>query len=423
MKKNRFLCFLITIVMTFTTALSFSSEVEAKKISEYSVEELRKEFQTNNPFELTLCEMSLKFGDFFMEYLTFLFKEEITVQKIIYNKVDALNADFFRNNITNKNEAPATKFVVEAVNRWYNVLKQLVIVIYMASILVVGIKALTGGPNSLAQAKELFVKWIFGIALLFFFPFLMKYGFVLNDTIILAMDSRYGGSNGLGNYVGAVSDLTRENLEFRSPKYVTRGTYILSAGSEEATMGYINRIEEYSARGDMMRLIRSLAGITSKIMYVVLWYIMIWQLLIFIYVYYKRYLIIAFLIIIFPITMIEYIVGIMLSGKPSSLSAWSKEFFMNVFLQSVHACIYSVISGVVMGQIMAGFNEGDLGKVNWFLLICSINFVFVAEKMLASIINAAADTIESPGDVSKKARGGAITGFKKTKKTLDDLSG
>lgn len=243
----------------------------------------------------------------------------------------------------------------------------------------------------------------------------MRYAFDLNEVIIRLMENMYGGENVLvGNYIGEVSDLRKQNVELRSPEYVTRGTYVLTLGSEEATSAYINRLEDYKNKGDMMRIMRSLAGVTARLIYVILWYMMLWQLIIFVFVYYKRYLMIAFLIAIFPITLIEYIVGTISTGKQSALSSWSKEFFVNVFLQSVHACIYAVVSGVIMTQINSMLVDGGVNKINWFLMICAVNFVFAGEKMLLAIINAAAtETISSPGDVSKGAAGGIKSGARK----------
>ncbi|MBQ8299082.1 MAG: hypothetical protein IJX99_04320 [Clostridia bacterium] len=238
------------------------------------------------------------------------------------------------------------------------------------------------------------------------------------------MENMYGGQNVLvGNYIGDVSDLRKQDTELRSPEYVTRGTYVLTLGSEEATAAYINRLEDYKNKGDMMRIMRAMAGVTARFIYVILWYIMLWQLIVFVFVYYKRYLMIAFLIVIFPITLIEYVVGTISTGKQTALSSWAKEFFVNVFLQSIHACIYAVISGVVMTQINETLANGGINKMNWFLMICAVNFVFAGEKILKAIINAAAtETVSTPGDVSKGAMGGMKSGINKIGKGASAVS-
>lgn len=57
-------------------------------------------------------------------------------------------------------------------------------------------------------------------------------------------------------------------------------------------------------------------------------------------------------------------------------------------------------------------------------MLCAVNFVFVGEKMLLSIINAAAtESISSPGDVSDKAKGSVKKGAQKIGKGIDSIVG
>ena len=418
MKNSKFFQRFMAIFMAFITVLSFSSQTFAMSITPEKAREIRKKLQESGPFEMAVTDMCLAVGDFVMEYLTFLLKDEVTVQKIIYNQVDALNANFFENSI-NPSEAPATEIIREMVNTWYEFLGKLVIIIYMIALIVVGLRTILGGVGAKAQAQELLVKWTMGLAIFFFFPYLMRYSFELNEALLRTMQGMYGGSTPVGSYVGEVSDLRTKDMELRSPEYVERGTYLLTLGSEDATNAYIESANKYQEKGDMMRIIRALAGITGRMIYVVMWYMMLWQLLIFIYVYYKRYLIIAFLIAIFPVTLIEYVVGTVITGKQSSIASWSKEFFVNVFLQSIHAIVYGLISSVIMNQITSALNAEGVNSINWLLMIIAINFVFAGEKMLREIISAAAtESVQNPDDVSK----GAICGAKKIGGTTNSMA-
>ena len=113
---------------------------------------------------------------------------------------------------------------------------------------------------------------------------------------------------------------------------------------------------------------------------------------------------IAFLIAIFPITLLEYVVGTVTTGKQSAIASWSKEFFTNVFLQSIHAVIYAIISSVVVNQITGGLQtEGGITKLNYFLMIIAVNFVFTGEKMLRDIISAVTTSVENPEEDLGKA--------------------
>ena len=408
MKNNKFLKCFVGVILTFITVLSFSSKTFAMEITEAEMKKIRQDFEQANAFEMAITDLCLSVGDFIMEYLTFLMKEEITVQKIIYNQVDALNANFFSNTtVARKTSAPASEIVIEIVNEWYSFLRKVVVMFYMCALVAVGLKTLLGTPGKKVEAKELLVKWSMGVAILFLFPYLMRYSFDLNEGIIQTMQGLYGGAP--GTYVGDVSDLRSKEFELRSPEYIKRGTYLLTLGSEDATNAYIKNYKDYNERGDVMRIVRALAGITGRMIYVIIWYLMLWQMIIFIYIYYKRFLMIAFLIAIFPITLLEYVIGTVTTGKQSAIGSWSKEFFTNVFLQSIHAVIYAIISSVVVNQITAGLqSEGGVTKLNYFLMIIAVNFVFTGEKMLRDIISAVTTSVENPegelGQAYKSAR-------------------
>ena len=234
----------------------------------------------------------------------------------------------------------------------------------------------------------------------------------------------YGGSTSVGSYVGEVSDLRTKDYELRSPEYVERGTYLLTLGSEDATNAYVENANKYQEKGDMMRIIRAMAGITGRMIYVIIWYIMLWQLIVFVFVYYKRYLIIAFLIAIFPVTLIEYVVGTVLTGKQSAIASWSKEFFVNVFLQSIHAVVYGLVSSVVINQITSSLSAEGVNSINWLLMIVAINFVFAGEKMLREIISAAAtESVEGPEKMAQGIARGAKNLGNKASGAFSKLTG
>ena len=115
MRNSRFFKRFMAIFLTFITVLSFSSQTFAMSITPEKAREIRQKLQESGPFELAITDMSLAVGDFIMEYLTFLLKDEVTIQKIIYNQVDALNANFFKNS-TNPAIDNSDSFVLSTLN-------------------------------------------------------------------------------------------------------------------------------------------------------------------------------------------------------------------------------------------------------------------------------------------------------------------
>lgn len=403
-----------------TTNLTGNVTTGTTQSTEDSVKELKERLkaQQAGALEMTISELCLAVGDHFLEYTNFLLKEEVTVEKIIYNQVTSLNANFFDKSV-NPSKASASAFIKDIVNNWYSFLRKIVIVIYLVALVAVGVMIMLGGAGRRADARDILTKWTIGVAILFLFPYVMRYAFDVNEAILkmISGDSSTA-SIGLGNsFGGSASTLTKDDIEERSPLYVGRSSYLLTFGSEEATVAYLNNVDTYTKKADLMRIMRAMAGVTGRMLFVILWYVMLWQLIVFIFVYLKRYLMIAFLIIIFPITLVEYVIGTITTGKQSALSSWCKEFFVNVFLQSIHAVVYGIVASVIIEQIRATLSDGLLANINWIIFIVATNFVFAGEKIIRDIINAAGtESVKPAGDVGKGMRGGIKGGFDKMKK-------
>ena len=415
MQNNKLITYILIFIIAFSTFFSFSvSEAstvnfDGRPVAKEEIVENLKTMQTTDPFEMAVSSIFLDIGDLIVDYSVFVFKDEITIDKLVFNDVLSLNANFF--DMSKKGLVPDTTEVIsEAINNWYSFFKGLAIVIYMIVLVAVGIKIMLGVAGSVAEAKDLIVKWTMGIAILLLFPYVMKYAFKLNDSIVDAVQITFTNNNPyseiVGSYIGSISDIQYDQVfEERSPEYISKNEYVYSVGSEEATFSYFKQLQKYKQRGDLMRVMRALAGITARFIYVILWYIMLWQLLVLIFVYLKRYLMIAFLMIIFPIVVIEYIIGAIKTGKGGGLSAWCMEFFLNVFIQTIHAVTYGMIGGVVTAHVQNGIATGSVSKMNWVILIVAVNFIFEAEAIIKKIIKANAASLGNATDVSKKMRG------------------
>lgn len=410
--KNKLISRILILVVLFSTLFSFCNLCVASENSNLTQEEIEDRLyvlQTRNPFEMTISELLLMFGDTVQDYMTFLFKDELTIDRIIFNKVISLDANFFKYN--KKGLAPdATRVVCETINKWYKVFNSIAIVVYLIMLVVVGIKIILGMPGARAMGKELAVKWGTGIAILLLFPYVMRYAFALNEGLIAEIRKTFTNNNPyeeiVGSYIGKISDLQYDQVfEERSPEYISKSDYIYSLGSSSATYAYIKQMNKYKQRGDVMRIMRAMAGITGKLIYVILWLIMLWQLLVLTYMYTKRYLMIAFLISIFPIMLTVHIISTVVTGKGTGFSTWCMEFFLNVFIQSIHAVTYGIIGGVVMANVQNGIVNGGVERMNWVILIIAINFIFEAESILKKIIKANAASINDASGVEGELKG------------------
>ncbi len=365
-------------------------ELDRKKI-----EELQKNVGI---FQQVMTEIALTVGDYAQDYLSKVFREDLTIDRIVFNDSEMLNANFFDNSKNHAN-SQASETVKEFINKWFSYFRKLALVVIISYLVVAGIKIMFGTANDKAGAYESLKKIVIAVMLVYFFPYVLRLSFDLNDALVAKIkDYAYSGINqSLGATISQVSDLEQEELEFRSPIYIASHNARITAGSKEATELYLSKIQQYAATADMMRILRALTGITLRFVYAIIWYIMLIQLYMLVIIYLKRYFTIAFLLIIYPLVVVGYVSGNMFGNSSATFNSWCKKFFSTVFLQCIHAVIYGVISGIVINQIRPMVVNGEVKTLNWLLMIIATSFLMSGEKILMRLFNSSIDTSERGG--------------------------
>lgn len=352
---------------------------------------------TNNIFEKVISDFLITAGDYAHDYLNQTLKEEITIDKIVFNKVILLNANLFENS-TNSAVSNMATTVRTVINTWYKLFQGIALVVIMISLILAGMRMMLGTAIEKAGALESGKKIFIASALIFLFPFVMKYAFEINEAILtMIYTGVYNVESPAGIAISPISDLTIEELEERSPQYVSGAGLRLSAGSEEATQMYINKLQQNAGKGDLMRVMRAFAGATLRLVYVIIWYILLIQTYIMVIIYIKRFVVIAFLITVYPIVVVGYVTGSMFGASHNAFNKWTNKFLSNVFLQTLHGVIYGVISGILIDQVRTDMIDSKLQHINWLLMIIATSFLFSGEKILSTFWNAALDTSEREG--------------------------
>lgn len=389
---------IMILMMVFPQSLIFANNAYDINAAKNLTEEDIKELRTESAFEQVVTEFFLSVGDYAQDYLSQTFREEITIDKLVYNKTVMLNANFFDNS-SNPAVSTASKAVKTVINQWFSYFQKLALVVIMIFVVVAGIKILLDSANGMAKAKEIFSKIVMAVALVFFFPYVMRYAFEINEAIVnMIYDDIAGGVGAAaGASISQVSDFLPEELEFRSPLYVSANKLKIGVGSTEATQLYLSKLQTYTQKADLMRIMRGYAGVTLRFMYVIIWYILLVQTYIMTIIYIKRYIVLAFLIAIYPLVIIGYLSGGMFGSKQTAFNKWCNKFFTNVFLQTIHAVCYGVIVGILIEQIRGSLQANALGNANWILMVVATSFLFSAEKIISKLWSAAIDTSERSG--------------------------
>lgn len=392
------------IAMIFTIIISFFMAMVIMPPPVYADIEING-YQVGeaNLFEGALADLLMIIGDFSSNMINNIVGQKITMQNIVFNQVASLDPNFFNKDLVIANET--TEIIRDMVNEWYSFFMVLAIATYLIVLLVMGIKIVVGSTAAgLEKAKELAVKWLVGVLLLFLFPnVIVKNALKLNEGIVKTIAEQYSGtgSGSLGTAIGnPEGEWSTEEIEFRSPEYVSRFTGSSTLGGAEMNIIYQKALDTYRSGADMTRMMRAYAGITRKLIYVIIWYVLLTQLIVLLVKYYKRYFIIALLIVIFPLVAMYYIIEIAKGKNGQVFSEWAREIMVNIFIQSVHAIIYAIIASVAISRVQLDIKSGS-DAMNWLLIIVAVNFITEGEKIIRKLIGVESKTAGGIGGTGK----------------------
>ena len=387
---------IIFTILIFLLVSPFN--VSAAADDELNVEE--------NIWQATVAELNLAIGDFIENLITKVVGQKITIQNLIFNEVDAVNANFFDPTVKGTS---VHKTIRKAVNTWYDVFLTLAVTFYAIALLAVGIKILlSDSVVSRANWKDVSIKWLSGLILLFTFNQVMKYAFEVNEIFLKTIRNSFTSKgHATGTNIGDKDEFNDVLYEFRSPEYRSKYSGILSYGGAELNQAYVKRLTDYSNTADMMRIMRAYAGVTKRIIFVIIWFILLFQLILLLVKYYKRYFVLALLITMFPLVMIQYLFDLIKGQNCSGLTAWMKEFFVNVFTQTIHAIIYAIIAAVCIDRVKEELQTGKGESMNWLIVIIAINFIFQGEKIVRKVLGVdGAQSATGISDTAKRGRKG-----------------
>lgn len=285
----------------------------------------------------------------------------LEISDIIFNKVPILDINVF-----NFKEAGGQQLEIDSViyklrktiAEWYYVLFTVTAIGLLVTLIYIGIRiAISTVAEKEAGYKRRLKDWFISVVILFTLHFFMLAVIKLNQSIVQLLCNASGG---------------------------------------------VGKLEEI-LYADIVKLAAS-KSVPATIVYVAL----IYYLVKFLLVYFKRLLNIAILTLIAPVVAIGYSIDKIKDGKSQSLSAWMKEYIYNVFLQMVHALIYSVFISFIFATI-AGGDLWSLGATIIIVLV-ALNFMLKSEKLVKKIFK-----IDAPGskigDIAEETLKGAITGL------------
>lgn len=240
----------------------------------------------------------------------------------------------------------------KTIASWYYTFRVISIMIMLILLVYIGIKiAIQSSATEKALYKRVLVDWLVGMILVFSIHYIMIFIIQFNELLVDTIVEIKEGASGLRAYEYGLIERAEQPLEEDEMEE--------SLYEEVKTRAYDPRLS---------------IGLPAVIMYMVLVYYA-WK---YTFIYLKRYLTVAVLVMMAPFVALSYAFNKVKSGKAVIFSKWLKEFFFIVILQSIHALMYVVfvdtalqlalssISGILMAFVMFNFMckaEGIFRKI------------------------------------------------------------
>lgn len=276
----------------------------------------------------------------------------ITPDYILFNKLAITDINFFKLNsfgAENKSfsgNSNPIKILKENVATWYTTLRALSMAILLVILIYIGIRmviASTGEDKS--KYKKMLTSWLTSFAILFLLHYIILLFINVNNALVdmIAGVANKSGVDSFGDYVSKLAK-----------------SAILAT--------------------------TAVSSISISWLYLVIAIVT----LVFLFMYVKRMLTIAFLILISPIITITYSIDKVGDGKAQAFNAWIKEFGQNVLIQPFHCIIYVAF---VSSSIKMVSQSPTMGGA--LFVVLTMIFIFMAEKIVKGIFGITAQSVGS----------------------------
>lgn len=250
---------------------------------------------------------------------------------------------------------------------WYKSFRNIAIVALLSVLVYLGIRILISSTAAdKAKYKESISNWFMALCLVFVIHFIMS-------GILMATE--------------------KFNSLFSTD--IDKGIIVEATHSDESTLEAGN---DFRFRTNLIGLARFKAQADQwqdATAYTIIYLALVIYTCIFTFMYFKRFLYMAFFTMIAPLVALTYPIDKAGDGKAQAFNIWFKEYTMNAIIQPVHLILYSVFVSSAI----------DLAVDSPIYAVVAIAFLIPAEKFIKKMFGL--DRAESPSGFSSFA-GGAI---------------
>lgn len=271
----------------------------------------------------------------------------VTPADIFYNRIPILSIDFF----DFSTGASDILLLRTAIAKWFVTLTGVSVIALLGVLIYIAIRAvLASTGRSRAKYHKMFVNWLISVGLL-----------GILGTII-------------------VGSITFNNILVRI--------------IEKVTLAAMDGDDFTTVIGKLIGYILAPFNFIRQVSSAIILAIITLQTFKYAFIYIRRMIKIAFLIIISPLITITYSIDKIADNKSQALNTWMHVFIFNVFIQTFHALIFSVFFTMAF-KIAVDTGSGGVNLFGSFtssipgtiIAIMSLRFIGEGEKIIRQIFN------------------------------------
>lgn len=263
-----------------------------------------------------------------------------TIEDLLFGRYELFNIDFMSVGQNSEASNPAymssntNVLIKENVARWFYSMRNFAIAALLAVLIYIGIlMAISSVATDKAKYKNMLIHWVASFALLILLPYIMS---IAMNVCQVSVDVIRTTAEKIAENTNMAGQVANENIE--TQKGLNFETTLLYGKIDEEGNGFEGLLTKI-AKG---------YGWESFTLALVFLILSIYQFKFF-FMYLKRMLTVAFLMVISPLITITYSIDKAGDNQAQAYKTWIKEFLVNLFIQPLHALLFLIFMYSVYG--------------------------------------------------------------------------
>jgi len=260
-----------------------------------------------------------------------------TIQNLLMGKYELFDINIFNKDVESAHASDMSKKIKDAVAQWFNILNNIAKIASVPVLIYIAIRMIMSTTvNDRVKYKKMISNWGVGFALIFIMPYIIIILISLSDAIVKLLCS--------------LAPTTEKPFEYLVNERIF---YAESKGWNAFLQG-------------------------------ILYAMLTWYQLKFFFIYLKRVISNAFLILISPLVTITYAIDKSNDMKAQAFSAWLQELITNIFIQPMHLLMFLVLL----------YSAGAIAQAYPIVAILFLFGLTKAEDILKSLFKLKGSTVQ-----------------------------